>query len=394
MTGIARGLAPQFDAPDTQLGELLEACVRESLSNMLEGLELGLPMGEASAPLLLIEYGRRLGQRYTEHPLIVMLFAKMHRRLISHAWETLDSLPISKETLVAAGSIILEETWAYVERTSLQARNAYLAARDEVARDRANIVTRAVTALIDDNPAVSPDLSALSGYDLRDQHLALVLWADDMPASIETMTRLRDASRELATAAGCTSAPLFIARDAANAWVWLATGNGDVPWRDLARALSESRHGIWAAAGLPERGIDGFRRSHRQAYAARTVALAPGTPVARVTLFRDVAVIAPMCDDLDSARSWLHSVLGDLSANDERSAELRETARTFLANGGSYIVTAAEMHVHRNTAQYRIAKAEEMLGHPLREARLDVEMALAACYWLGSAILAAPDRGS
>jgi DNA-binding PucR family transcriptional regulator len=40
--------------------------------------------------------------------------------------------------------------------------------------------------------------------------------------------------------------------------------------------------------------------------------------------------------------------------------------------------------LHRNTAQYRVQKAAELRGRPLREARLDV---LLACHWLGSAVL-------
>ncbi|MBV8996958.1 MAG: helix-turn-helix domain-containing protein [Pseudonocardiales bacterium] len=45
------------------------------------------------------------------------------------------------------------------------------------------------------------------------------------------------------------------------------------------------------------------------------------------------------------------------------------------------------MFLHRNTAQYRAQKAEELRGRPLREGRLDLELALLACHWLGSAVL-------
>jgi DNA-binding PucR family transcriptional regulator len=79
--------------------------------------------------------------------------------------------------------------------------------------------------------------------------------------------------------------------------------------------------------------------------------------------------------------------LGPLAIDDERHARLRETARVFFATGGSYMATAEKLHLHRNTAQYRVRQAEAMRGRPFREERLDVELALLACHWLGQAVL-------
>jgi DNA-binding PucR family transcriptional regulator len=43
--------------------------------------------------------------------------------------------------------------------------------------------------------------------------------------------------------------------------------------------------------------------------------------------------------------------------------------------------------LHKNTVQYRIHRAEESLGRPVSENRQDVELALRATHWLGSAVL-------
>ena len=59
----------------------------------------------------------------------------------------------------------------------------------------------------------------------------------------------------------------------------------------------------------------------------------------------------------------------------------------FLESGQSYTATADQLFLHRNTAQYRVRQAEEVRGRPLRERRLDVEVALAACHWLKGAVL-------
>ncbi|MFD9550641.1 helix-turn-helix domain-containing protein [Nocardia salmonicida] len=50
---------------------------------------------------------------------------------------------------------------------------------------------------------------------------------------------------------------------------------------------------------------------------------------------------------------------------------------------GSYTDAAARRHVHKSTVNYRVRKAEELLGHPLGEHRLDIEVALLTCARLG-----------
>jgi DNA-binding PucR family transcriptional regulator len=141
------------------------------------------------------------------------------------------------------------------------------------------------------------------------------------------------------------------------------------------------------ALGEPASGVDGFRRTHRQALSAQSVALAAEGTHVPVVHFIDVAPVAMMCSDIESVREWVGETLGPLAMDSERHARLRETARVFLQTGGSYTATAEQLFLHRNTAQYRVQKAEELRGRPLREGRLDVELALLACHWLGSAVL-------
>jgi DNA-binding PucR family transcriptional regulator len=119
------------------------------------------------------------------------------------------------------------------------------------------------------------------------------------------------------------------------------------------------------------------------------VALAAGDQRPPATPFVDVAPIAMLCSDLDSARAWVHETLGDLAVDSSRNEGLRETARVFLQTGGSYTATAEQLFLHRNTAQYRVRKAEEVRGRPLRDGRLDVELALLACHWMKAAMLRA-----
>ena len=117
------------------------------------------------------------------------------------------------------------------------------------------------------------------------------------------------------------------------------------------------------------------------------MALAAGPSCSRVVLFADVAPVAMMCADMESTRAWVGETLGKLSVALERSEGLRETARVFLRTGGSYTAAADELFLHRNSVQYRVRQAEELRGRPFTDGRLDVELALLACHWLGASVL-------
>ena len=164
----------------------------------------------------------------------------------------------------------------------------------------------------------------------------------------------------------------------------------DVARRPELIDIAKADRAVSIAVGAANLGVEGFCRTHQQAVSARAVALAAGTSHAQITPFVDVAPITMFCADLDLARAWVHETLGDLAVDSTRNAGLRETARVFLHTGGSYTATAEQLFLHRNPAQYRVRQAEEVRGRPMRERRLDVEVALVACRWLKGA---GPGRG-
>jgi DNA-binding PucR family transcriptional regulator len=81
-------------------------------------------------------------------------------------------------------------------------------------------------------------------------------------------------------------------------------------------------------------------------------------------------------------------VLGGLAVDDAHHARLRGTLRVFLACGSSYTTAAERLTLHKNSVRYRVDRALQARGRPLADDRLDVEMALLACRWLGSGVLA------
>ncbi len=82
--------------------------------------------------------------------------------------------------------------------------------------------------------------------------------------------------------------------------------------------------------------------------------------------------------DDEQARWYAEDVLGKLLADDERTKELRETLRVYLACERSPQTAAERLHIGRNTVTYRVHRAEDLLGHPIgdpMELRLALEIA-------------------
>src|SRR5450756_1270242 len=84
-----------------------------------------------------------------------------------------------------------------------------------------------------------------------------------------------------------------------------------------------------------------------------------------------------------SPKEWVQTTLGSLAIDDENHERLRETLRVFLAVGSSYTAAATELTMHKNSVKYRVERASQERGRPIGHDRMDVELALAACHWLG-----------
>ena len=81
------------------------------------------------------------------------------------------------------------------------------------------------------------------------------------------------------------------------------------------------------------------------------------------------------------------AVLGDLAADTDSDARLRDTLRVFLRCGSSYKQAADELNLHFNTVKYRVGRAVARRGREVADGRLDVEVALLVCHWYDAAVL-------
>lgn len=235
-----------------------------------------------------------------------------------------------------------------------------------------------VQAILRGDPVEVDPAAQQLGHNLHRHQTALVLWAAE-PAgsgSGEVSEQLETLAAEAAALAGA-AAPLTIRSAARTVWAWLATGPkprleriGDAP------QLRQSPQ-LRVAVGAPARGLQGFRDSHREALRAQAVA-AEADRSAQVTHYRDVEILSFLTGepDDDALRALVARELGDLAGSGESLRRLRATAQAYLQAGGSARAAAEQLGVHKNTVLYRLRQVDELLGHPIDERRLPLEVAL------------------
>lgn len=136
---------------------------------------------------------------------------------------------------------------------------------------------------------------------------------------------------------------------------------------------------VFVGIGDMHLGVDGLRQSVVEATTAARAARQrsiPNTPhhIDRLGLDRALLHWA----EIDGVRPVVDEILAPLKALGElRSAAAIATLRAYLDNGRNLSATATTMHIHRNTARYRMDRIVEALDVDLEDPdeRLLVELA-------------------
>jgi sugar diacid utilization regulator len=374
-------LIPDLRADAT---DILFDSVRANIEAALNALATQQDSTEATAPAMAIDYARALADADVPPTALIRAYRVGQTRFLRHCIEEVLEARSNDHLDVLVTLQIVESVSTRLDRIVEQVYAAYENARELKLRDRSAVLTGRVRDLLRGRSVDVADAERALGYHLRQSHVGLVVWVDG--GSAETLTRLRRFTSDLGQALGCDQQCLFVARDERSAWAWLPT-KVDVARTPELVEVAKAEETVSVAVGEPSRNVEGFCRTHQQAVGAQSVALAAGIDHVQITPFVEVAPIAMLCADLDSARAWVRETLGDLALDTTRNAGLRETARVFLETGGSYTATAEQLFLHRNTAQYRVRQAEEVRGRTLRHRRLEAELALVACHWLKGAVL-------
>jgi hypothetical protein len=376
---------------DARTIELLGASVEGNVDTLLHALRYDIAVERVEAPTAALEYARRLAQQGVPVNALVRAYRLGQRRMNELVLRELRAADMTAQARFDALEAISATLFEYIDSMSQQVVVVYEEERERWLENQNSIRALRVREVLEGRKFVDIDSTSNAiRYPLLWHHLAVVMWYPDVGAAGDELGRAQRFLRELGQATDVGSAPLFVAADQTTGWGWLPYRSAPTDALGTVRQFARKRSDTPSVAiGTVGSGVDGFRRAHREAEAAHGVAVAGGLPEPTVVAASDpgLSAAALLGGNMIEARHWVIGVLGDLSADNENDARLRETLRIFLRCGSSYKLAAEELNLHFNTVRYRVGRAIARRGRDIEEDRLDVEIALLACQWYGQAVL-------
>jgi len=386
---LASEIAPlQHD--DHLLG-MLAASVHESVAGGLHVLQNDLDPRGMDAPEAAVQYTRRLAQRAIPLSALLRAYRLGHAVFVELLLAEIAADPqVHTAEAAAAGMVAMRMSAAYVDTVSEQLVIAYETEREAWTQHHSMLRAGMIKSLLDGDEVDAAATEVSLGYRLNQQHQSLLLWFDRaLNSPGEGLLTLERLAARIAAALNGPHLSVPADADSVQVWVGLAEDTAEGAARCAVSAVLEAvpEPKPRAALGRPATGLAGFRASHRQARAARLVAVAAGRRCGPVTDYTEVGAIALLCTDVGATRIWVQDTLGGLAADDDATERLRETVRVFLHLGSSHTAAAEKLNLHKNSVVYRISRAEALRGRPLRSDRADVELALRAAHLLGPLVL-------
>jgi PucR-like helix-turn-helix protein/diguanylate cyclase with GGDEF domain len=156
-------------------------------------------------------------------------------------------------------------------------------------------------------------------------------------------------------------------------WAWFG-GRSKVPTKSAESLIQTPRPPeLSLAIGEPERGLAGWRLTHRQAKAAAPIASRPSPQLVR---YADVALLASALQDDVLASSLQRLYLDPLLYERDGGAALRRTLRAYFVASRHVSSTAAVLRVSRQTVAVRLRTVEDWIGRSLDTCASEMDTAL------------------
>ncbi len=279
------------------------------------------------------------------------------------AWRHLASAAVAADLDRETLSALAESIFVYIDGLSADSVEGYAAALSEQEGERLLRERRLVQALLSEEPATSEELRSLSGaagWRLPKTAAALCCHESDL-AEITRRLPFDVISATVGTD-GCILVP-----DASG------PGRAD----QIDRAVGNRPAGLGPEAGLPS--LSDSWRIARLALRAEEVGAIEATagPARSDEHLVDLVIF--------NSRELINRI-GDRALGPIREltpkgrARMSETALAFIEERGNAAAMAESLHVHPQTARYRVARLRELLGDSLDrpEDRLALELALRA----------------
>jgi DNA-binding PucR family transcriptional regulator len=377
-------------AGDGDLRELVHDSVAGNFDTFFPAIRHGIPIAAIEPATAALEHARRLAQRGVDADALVRTYRLGHLAFVKMVLDEIRAADLDAQLGLDVFEQVTSTSFRYVDKISELVLRVYQNERDRWLANQNRLRALRVREVLDGGEIDVDETAEAIGYPLRRIHMSVIVWCAESDNGNELVVMERFIG-EFAKSVGARERPLFMAADRVTGWAWIplpvdAALHAVTRLRDFASARSNAP---WVAVGDPLPGVDGFRRSHGQALAARTVVIASGSQPPVVTAVSDpgLVVAAQFCADLEHARAWVGDVLGPLASATDSDERMRETLREFLHTGSSFKATADKLHLHVNSVKYRVGRALERRGKPITDDRLDVEVALLLCHWFDTAVL-------
>jgi sugar diacid utilization regulator len=391
-TGISTALEDKIpELPhDERMVELLYLGVKDHLQTILHALLHDIGVENITLPATAIEYAKGLAEHNVPANAMMRAHRLGQRRMTELLFAELHALDLEPTTRVAVIETITAALLKYIDSVELQALAVYQGERKLMLENQHSVREMQVRHVLEEGRSVDVDAASTAiSYPLRRQHLVLIVWYPGGETVVDELARLQQFIPDLATGVGTSASPLLATADTTSEWAWLPfrTAPGDIitKIRDFVRARPDAPN---TAIGAMASGIEGFRRSHRQAQRARTAALARTRHQKVLVAATDPGIIAPalLAAGIEEVREWVADVLGLLASDTDDDARLRKTLREFLHFGAGYKTAAAELNKDPRAVKHNVERAVARRGRSIDD-RLDVVLALLACQWYGAAVL-------
>ena len=259
-------------------------------------------------------------------------------------------------------SLLAEAIFAYIDELSAESVEGYAEAQAEVEDRRRRLRHELAAILLREPPPAEADLEAAArqaGWPLPRTVAALACAESDVAALARRLP-----AGTLATVVegtGCLLLPTPRA-PAGRLRSSAPPATGPRPWARPAPSPSSHPRGRWPArrcSRVEAGALPGERLLAVEDHLADLFVLGAEGLAERIAARR----LAPLEELTEKAR-----------------ARMAETALAYVRRGGNSVAMAEELHVHPQTARYRIARLRELLGEQLDDpdARFELELALRA----------------
>ncbi len=329
------------------------------------------PLESIAPPAEAIAWSHELVHRGVALPALLRAYRLGHGLAERRLEEAAGELEIEPEIRWRVLARISHHLFAYIDAVCTDLVDDYEQERAQWIRGAAAARAELVTAIVERQPVDARAAGEKLRYDVSRRHVALIVWGEP-PRAGRAAGSLESETAKLAAALG-GGPVLTVPIGELVIWAWTS---GDRLSDDPSSVGHRMGEGVRAAIGSCRNGLAGIADSHDEARVARRVAelraVRPGTVVG----YRAADLTALLTADPFEAVRFAETELGDLLASTDSAALLRATVRVYLEENLSHVRAARRLGIHQNTVVYRVKRTEALLGHPIQQRRLRLEVAL------------------